>query len=246
MKNHTSKNSKTPTTGFQVEDLSALMDGEMPNDTSVFLLRRMQHEDALGNKWQRYHLIRDVICEQNVHITNAEFCDCIRSRCAEIEVAPQSAESTSQLQAGSPQRWFKPVLGLAMTAAVAFVAVTSVVQQPLNDQGLPAPGSDQQELLVDTSAHPDFITPENPLVTAASGMVMPASGVSSGGLNTSYPLIPGNRQTTTAEYLFRHNQLEGDVGRPIFILNQPRKYTGYIVISPKRIPTEKKTGLTAP
>ncbi|MCF6225195.1 MAG: sigma-E factor negative regulatory protein [Xanthomonadales bacterium] len=235
MKKHTNMNP----IGFQVEDVSALMDGEMPSDTSVFLLRRMQHEDGLGSKWQRYHLIRDVICEQSVHISNTEFCDCIRSRCEEMD-ADTTTDVANQLPLGNSQRWFKPVLGLAMTAAVAFVAVTSVIQQPLNDQGLPAPGSAQQELLADISAHPDFVTPENPLVTAASGMVMPASGVSSGGLNTTYPLIPGDSPTTTAEYLFRHNQLEGDVGRPVFILNQAQKYNGFIVISPQRIESKKK------
>jgi len=242
MKNHTDKTN----IASQAENLSVLMDGEMPNETSVFLLRRMQHEDALGNKWQRYHLIRDVICEQSVHVTNAEFCDCIRSRCEEIDTDAKSAAAISEVQLSNSQRWFKPVLGFAMTAAVAFVAVTSVVQQPLNEQGLPAPGSDQQEQLAELSAHPDFITPENPLVTAASGRVMPASGVSSGGLNTSYPLIPGTSQTTTAEYLFRNNQLEGDVGRPIFILNQPRKFNGFIVISPQRVELDKKAEATAP
>ncbi|MCF6264402.1 MAG: sigma-E factor negative regulatory protein [Xanthomonadales bacterium] len=239
MKDDTSNTSN----GFQMEDVSVLMDGEMPNDTSVFLLRRMQHEDGLGSKWQRYHLIRDVICEQNVHITDTAFCDCIRNRCAQAE--PVIAVSDTQLQAGNSQRWFKPVLGIAMTAAVAFVAVTSVVQQPLNDQGLPSPDSIQQASLADVGERPDFVTPENPLITAASGRVMPASGVSSGGLNITYPLLPGNSQTTTAEYLFRHNQLEGDVGRPVFILNQPRNRSVLIISSPQRNMTEKKAAANA-
>jgi hypothetical protein len=215
------------------------MDGEMATDTSVFLLRRINHEDSLGQKWQRYHLMRDVICDQDVQISNSGFCDCIRQRCADLEMEVAPAYAQDQLT--NTNRWFKPALGLAMTAAVAFVAVTSVIQQPLNNQAAPTMAADQQLVAV-TAEHPDFVTPENPLITPASGMVMPASGVSSGGINSTYPLIPGSSETTTAEYLFRHNQLEGDVGRPVFILSQPQKFNGYIVVrSQPRNPTAVKS-----
>ncbi|MBE9548914.1 MAG: sigma-E factor negative regulatory protein [Proteobacteria bacterium] len=224
--------------GFQTEDLSAFMDGEMPSDTSVFLLRRISHEDSLGQKWQRYHLIRDVICREDVHLSSSEFCDCIRQRCADMEA--DIATGAVLEQAGNSNRWFKPVLGLAMTAAVAFVAVTSVLEQPLNDQGSPAISADLQALAV-TAGRPDFVTPENPLITPASGMVMPASGVSTGGMSSTYPLIPGNSETTTAEYLFRDNQLEGDVGRPIFILAQPQTLSGFILLAPQLRKAVKKT-----
>ena len=232
--------------GFQIADLSEFMDGEMAGETSVFLLRRINNDTNLSQKWQRYHLIRDVICDQKLHVSNPEFCAYISKRCAEMDT--EAIAISEQTNAEDRNRWFKPALGLAMTAAVAFIAVTSVVQQPLNKQGIPNPGVSPLSIVADISAHPDFVTPENPLITPASSMVIPASSVSSGGANSTYPMIPGSSDLITTEYLFRHSQLEGDVGRPIFIHSNPHKFNGFIVTipNPRKVSVKDVTEVTTP
>ncbi len=232
--------------GFQMVDLSEFMDGEMASETSVFLLRRISNDTGLSQKWQRYHLIRDAICDQELHVSNPEFCACISERCAEMDT--ENVAISEPISAENGNRWFKPALGLAMTAAVAFIAVTSVVQQPLNKQGIPNPGASPLSLTADISELPDFVTPENPLITPASSMVIPASSVSSGGANPTYPMIPGSSDLSTAEYIFRHSQLEGDVGRPIFIHSNPHKFNGFIVTipHPRIVPVKDVTEVTTP
>ena len=43
------------------EQLSALMDGELPRDQALFLLKRMERDESLRHEWERLHNIRDGI-----------------------------------------------------------------------------------------------------------------------------------------------------------------------------------------
>ncbi len=44
-----------------LEHLSSLMDGEISREAGSFLTRRLFSDDAMCEKWERYHLIRDCI-----------------------------------------------------------------------------------------------------------------------------------------------------------------------------------------
>lgn len=43
------------------EQLSALMDGALPEDQTRFLLRRLQHDDELAGSWERWRIASDVM-----------------------------------------------------------------------------------------------------------------------------------------------------------------------------------------
>ncbi len=210
--------SKDKNSDIHLENLSAFMDGEMAAQSSVFFVSRMSHESELENKWSRYHLIRDVMCKQDALLAGSKFCDCVRQ-------AYQVPEQ--ELVEQSTNRWFKPVIGMAMTAAVAFVAVTSVVQFP----GDPAASAvDESTLALTASAENiNFVTPEIPVLTSAANSTVP---VSMSADSAMYPRVNQvNRPSNLAEYLFRQ-QAKADSSRPVFILRQPGQRTAIIFIAP--------------
>ena len=103
-----------------LENLSALMDGELSRETSLFVTRRLSTDEALGASWERYHLIRD----------------CIRQPGSKQVVTGLQARISASLAADSAPvsrglggtRWLKPVSGLAIAASVAVMAIILVTQ----------------------------------------------------------------------------------------------------------------------
>jgi sigma-E factor negative regulatory protein RseA len=55
------------------EQLSALCDGELADDSARFLLKRLNNDSDLQGVWARYHLIRDCLQKQTTH-AGSDFC----------------------------------------------------------------------------------------------------------------------------------------------------------------------------
>lgn len=108
------------------ERLSALIDGEETQTNDVF--SRMQQDDESRQRWQRYHLISDVM---KGYLDGQSFPD-ISSRVS------QALESEPTILAPkrkpSPiQHWYKQAAGFAVAATVATVAVVTVQQGQFAD-----------------------------------------------------------------------------------------------------------------
>ncbi len=215
---------KTPTNkthDSHLEDLSAFMDGEMAADSSVFFVSRMGNEAMLEQKWTRYHLIRDVICKQDALLADSKFCDCVRQ---------QYQLPEQLLLEPRTNRWLKPVVGLAMTAAVAFVAVSSVIQLPGNAVG---PAVDHNALVGSASVETkNFVTPEIPVITTAGSAAVPVSMTSDNLATAMYPVVnQAPHKNNLAEYLFRLQAKDG-LGRSVLLLQRPGQQSAIIFIAP--------------
>ena len=113
----------------QKETLSALFDGE----TNEFETRRLLAEldDDARAQWQRYQLIRD---SANHSLNDSHF-----SMDISANVAAQIADESVVMPEANKQHvnkepWFKPVIGFAAAASVAFVTVLGVQNlQPASD-----------------------------------------------------------------------------------------------------------------
>jgi len=134
--------------------LSRLMDGEWadlnPSECVVGLCK----DDALKSKWERYHLIRDVLRDEPVDV-NSTLCSRISAAIADepvySNVTALSASSTSgdsisggtQSQSiaapiGAMPKWRTGLVGLGLAASVAVVTVVGMNNfqaggTPLND-----------------------------------------------------------------------------------------------------------------
>jgi len=172
-----------------LEHLSSLMDGELSRDAGLFLTRRLFKDDAMCEKWERYHLIRDCIRQPG----SKQMVTGLSVRLS----ATLEAEDAPGISAWRNNRWLKPVSGLAIAASVAMVAI--MVTAPQQGQ-VPASAGTAQS----APANKPFVSPNTIAVTPASQAVSysPSQQVNINRLNA---------------YLLRHNQMARTAGRQGFV-----------------------------
>lgn len=179
-----------------MEHLSSLMDGEMSQDTAIFVTRRMSSDAQLGQAWERYHLIRDCLRKSGDDLALCRLSiDLDRLDDAPGTVADAAANGGGRRRAA----WLKPVSGFAIAASVAMVAVL------LTLDGV-APGTTPGNTPGDEPTQP-FASP-NPI--NAGPATQPASF---NGQAEARQRLNG--------YLLRHNRAAGAVGRQGFVSYVP-------------------------
>jgi sigma-E factor negative regulatory protein RseA len=170
------------------EQLSALMDGELPRDERAFLLRRLEHDAELRAAWTRMHLMRDVLSRKQSSAPN-DLAD---------RVMQAIAEETRK--APAPRRYntlWRPFAGAALAASVALMAVLSIRVDPPADAPL---------AMQPRSALPAGVPgPMLPDARGLSGGVQPVSASSSVPLRGTPALTPND------VLLLRHGQLSNSV-----------------------------------
>lgn len=129
------------------EQLSALLDGELPEAEVAMVLRRLERDEALGAAARRYSLIGDALRDELPPRRPAELVSRVR---AELQSAPASP-------AGVPSRAARSGRFGARFAVAAAVAIVALVALPGRQQDLPppvltatevaSPGPDQRMML---------------------------------------------------------------------------------------------------
>jgi sigma-E factor negative regulatory protein RseA len=98
------------------EQISALADGELAPRERALLLRRLETDIELRDRWTRYHQIGELLRGGAV-LRNSGLAD---------RVSDAISEDTTQA-AGRPRpAWVRPLAGLAVAASVTFVAVLAI------------------------------------------------------------------------------------------------------------------------
>jgi sigma-E factor negative regulatory protein RseA len=117
--------SEQDTTDAIGEQLSFLMDGELPRDQLRFLLRRIDADAELMQRWSRYQLVRSALRRQPVLPLRVDFTEVLMQRIA------QEALPVAQRRGAALLRWAG---GGAIAAAVAVVALVTTRPQVENAQ----------------------------------------------------------------------------------------------------------------
>lgn len=101
------------------QNISELMDGELEKDCSRFLLKRMQSDEQLSETWDSYHLMRSYLQQSDeaplMNDLGAQVVSQVKQGQVSMEEKPESKLNS----------WFKPLVGSAIAASVAWVAVLS-------------------------------------------------------------------------------------------------------------------------
>lgn len=101
------------------EQISALTDGELPDEERELLERRLTGDEALRTTWQHYHLIRDAMREDLPAFINTD---------SDLEYI--SAQPETAVVAGNRSfmgRHGRTMGGFAIAASVAMMAVVGVL-----------------------------------------------------------------------------------------------------------------------
>ena len=171
------------------EQVSAFVDGELPDAERELLQRRLAGDDELQATWQRYHLIRDAMREDLPEfIARKADTAFMQDEGLSLDSTPTSVTIL--------QRFAKPAAGFAIAASVAMLAVVGVLY---NNDSLSPPSSVQ---IADTQPAklPDnfVIVPRSGWQSAKPAVVSHLNGYlvdhsSYAGFGTSQSIIPYSR-----------------------------------------------------
>jgi sigma-E factor negative regulatory protein RseA len=106
------------------EQISAFLDGELPNSESELLLKRLTRDAELRESFGRYALIGEALRGSNRVPLTRGFAE--RLNCA---IDGEPAAASVQARHGGRLRWWRPVAGAAVAAGVAAVAVLALQQR---------------------------------------------------------------------------------------------------------------------
>lgn len=114
------------------EQLSALMDGMLPEDQTRFLLRRLQHDAELAGSWERWRIASDVMrgLAPARHLP-ADFA-------LRVAAALQGPALAADAATARARRWYWGG-GAALAAALALLAVVRWPQDAPDSAPAPAP-----------------------------------------------------------------------------------------------------------
>ena len=115
------------------EQVSAFLDGELPNSETELLLKRLTRDGELRESFGRYALIGEALRGSGSDIVTKGFAS--RVNLAIDGEAVQAA--THAQQAGAP-RWWRPLAGVAVAAGVAAVAIVALQQRAITPTSRPA------------------------------------------------------------------------------------------------------------
>jgi len=152
---------------FHRQQLSAMLDGELPVDEAKFMLRRLEHDVELAECWERWQVCGEVLRGRVDRVLSQDFA-------ARVAVAIQAPLPRSHASGGlnahrRPRRRALYWGGAGMAASLALVAAVLVIRLP-GDQGLPEPAA----VVADSSDVPAVTTLPEAQVALAEPAAIPA------------------------------------------------------------------------
>jgi sigma-E factor negative regulatory protein RseA len=106
------------------EQVSAFLDGELPNSETELLLKRLTRDGELRESFGRYALIGEAIRGTSAGLLTKGFAGRVNVA-IDGETVPAGAQSA---RTGAP-RWWRPFAGVAVAAGVAAVAIVALQQR---------------------------------------------------------------------------------------------------------------------
>lgn len=201
------------------EQLSALIDGELPAAETALLLKRLEREPALRERLARYRVCGETMRGARVR-TRTDF----TLRVCAVLSSEACHTGTGTLLQGRParsglQRYLRPLAGLGVAAAVAAVAILVVGRPqpagaPAQTVAVVAPTVTQSAVIVPVMA-------PVPLDRATNAMLAPAMGPEPQSYVTpaahqGLGVIP---RAELANYVVVHSSVGGPLGLPSGLAN---------------------------
>ena len=172
------------------EQISALVDGELPEAECRLLLARMQRDPALRLTWERYQLAGEVLRNQAGRLYDPRFSQRVMAAIAAGEALPEQGSGGRAVSG-----WARTAASVAVAAGVAVVAVLLLQpeQAPEGSAGnAPAPS------LVRSASAPQAYRRVTPVQLAAGPRAAPS------------PELVEN----LSQYVVNHNEFAARAGLP--------------------------------
>lgn len=168
------------------EQVSAFLDGELPDSETELLLKRLTRDGELRESFGRYALIGEALRGSSAGLLTKGFAGRVNLA---IDGEPAAADAKPRA-AGAP-RWWRPAAGVAVAAGVAAIAVVALQQRAVAPALRPA--------LAVTAQTTAPVSSLAAVTAAREAISYTVPAVSSGALAT----VPPARLTN---YVFAHSR----------------------------------------
>jgi negative regulator of sigma E activity len=142
-----------------LEQVSAFLDGELPNAETELLLKRLTRDAELRESFGRYALIGEALRGQGSHILAGGFASRVN-----LAIDGEPSQVVPHAQQSRISRWWRPLAGVTVAAGVAAVAIVALQQRAISP-GLPGTSA--------VTAQSSAVTAQGNAVTAQSNRVSP-------------------------------------------------------------------------
>ena len=183
------------------EQVSAFLDGELPNTETELLLKRLTRDAELREHFGRYALIGEALRGAGPHILARGFASRLN-----VAIDGEPAVAAVAAVAGPRgSRWWRPLAGITVAAGVATVAIVALQQRAI------APGpANSPPLAAQNSAAPQrSVGVQNAALTQGGGAVREALSYTVPGASSG---TPGMSPRLT-NYMFAHSKYSSVLGQ---------------------------------
>jgi negative regulator of sigma E activity len=196
------------------EQLSALVDGELPPEETTLLMRRIAREPELARRYARYQAMGDLLRGERARPSadlSARICAAVAAEplpeSAPVAAAPQPAGRGTR-RPGRRQAILRPLAGLGLAAAVGALAVVLVGRAPQGGTAEPSMPV-AREIQPAAAALPPVTAVAADEASPVSATAEPASYVTPAAAPSALRPING---ATLANYVAAHARMSGALG----------------------------------
>jgi sigma-E factor negative regulatory protein RseA len=116
------------------EQVSAFLDGELPDTETELLLKRLTRDGELRESFGRYALIGEALRGAGSQILTRGFASRVN-----LAIDGEPAQAPAHAQSAREQRWWRPIAGVTVAAGVAAVAIVALQQRSISPRLSAAP-----------------------------------------------------------------------------------------------------------
>jgi sigma-E factor negative regulatory protein RseA len=109
------------------EQVSAFLDGELPNTETELLLKRLTRDGELRESFGRYALIGEALRGAGSHILTRGFASRVN-----LAIDGEPVQVPAHAHHARASRWWRPLAGVTVAAGVATVAIVALQQRAIS------------------------------------------------------------------------------------------------------------------
>ena len=191
-----------------LEQVSAFLDGELPNAETELLLKRLTRDAELRESFGRYAMIGEALRGQGSHILAGGFASRVN-----LAIDGEPSQVAAHAQQSRVSRWWRPLAGVTVAAGVAAVAIVALQQRAISP-GLPGASA--------VTAQSNAVTAQGNRVASNLVAAQNASLQGGGGpreaLSYTVPASPAEAPSAVASgrltnYVFAHSKYSLGLGQ---------------------------------
>ena len=194
------------------EQISAFLDGELPDNETELLLKRMTRDADLRDCFGRYALAAEIVRDPACQPLSRDFAQRVNLLIDGEQAAGQPDMDVKVAATARARNWWRPLAGAAVAAGVAAIAVVALERRTDVAAGVAASSVVAPPSVMAANAIGPAATAQRKEAVSYTvpTVGLPTAGLPASGLADSAALLPAARLTN---YVFAHSKYSSALGQ---------------------------------